>query len=106
MPVIVISSLGQASCKAALEALQSGAVEVLAKPGGPYSVGELRLALAARFCPRCALSFPPQRRLRLRKKHRFATVSGDAIFRIELIAQQTALTDLRLPDRSSTTCSG
>lgn len=46
MPVIVISSLGQASCKAALEALESGAVEVLAKPGGPYSVGELRLVLA------------------------------------------------------------
>ena len=46
MPVIVISSLGQASCRAALEALESGAVEVLAKPGGPYSVGELRLVLA------------------------------------------------------------
>jgi len=46
LPVIVISSLGQASCKAALEALESGAVEVLAKPGGPYSVGELRLVLA------------------------------------------------------------
>jgi len=46
MPVIVISSLGQASCKAALEALESGAIEVLAKPGGPYSVGELRLVLA------------------------------------------------------------
>jgi two-component system chemotaxis response regulator CheB len=49
MPVIIISSLGQASCKAALEALQSGAVEVLAKPGGPYSVGELRLVLAAKI---------------------------------------------------------
>ena len=46
MPVIVISSLGQASCRVALEALESGAVEVLAKPGGPYSVGELRLVLA------------------------------------------------------------
>jgi len=46
MPVIVISSLGQASCRAAMEALESGAVEVLAKPGGPYSVGELRLVLA------------------------------------------------------------
>jgi two-component system chemotaxis response regulator CheB len=49
MPVIVISSLGQASCKAALEALESGAVEVLAKPGGPYSVGELRLVLAQKI---------------------------------------------------------
>jgi len=49
LPVIVISSLGQASCKAALEALESGAVEVLAKPGGPYSVGELRLVLASKI---------------------------------------------------------
>jgi two-component system chemotaxis response regulator CheB len=42
MPVIVISSLGQSSSQVALEALQCGAVEVLAKPGGPYSVGELK----------------------------------------------------------------
>ncbi len=46
LPVIVISSLGQASCQATLEALEIGAVEVLAKPGGPYSVGELRTNLA------------------------------------------------------------
>jgi two-component system, chemotaxis family, protein-glutamate methylesterase/glutaminase len=49
MPVIVISSLGQAGCHAALEALRLGAVEVLAKPGGPYSVGELRMDLAAKI---------------------------------------------------------
>jgi two-component system chemotaxis response regulator CheB len=42
MPVIVISSLAQASSRAAIEALQCGAVEVLAKPGGPYSVGEMK----------------------------------------------------------------
>src|SRR5438874_12811424 len=35
MPVIIISSLGQASCQAGVEALGAGAVEVLAKPGGP-----------------------------------------------------------------------
>jgi two-component system chemotaxis response regulator CheB len=49
MPVIVISSLGQASCQATLDALRLGAVEVLAKPGGPYSVGELRMSLAAKI---------------------------------------------------------
>src|SRR6476469_8747495 len=49
MPVIVISSLGQASCQAAMEALRLGAVVVLAKPGGPYSVGELRIDLANRI---------------------------------------------------------
>ena len=42
MPVVVISSLAQASSKTAIEALQCGAVEVLGKPGGPYSVGELK----------------------------------------------------------------
>jgi two-component system chemotaxis response regulator CheB len=42
IPVVVISSLGQASSKIALEALQYGAVDVLAKPGGPYAVGELK----------------------------------------------------------------
>src|SRR5690349_6238374 len=49
LPVIVISSLGQASCAVAMQALALGAVEVLAKPGGPYSVGELRLDLAAKI---------------------------------------------------------
>lgn len=49
LPVIIISSLGQASCQAALDALRLGAVEVLAKPGGPYSVGELRTELAGKI---------------------------------------------------------
>ena len=49
MPAVVISSLAQPSCRAALQALESGAVEVLAKPGGPYSVGELSQNLAAKI---------------------------------------------------------
>src|SRR6266702_3505838 len=48
MPAVVISSLAQTSCRIAIEALELGAVEVLAKPGGPYSVGELRHTLAAK----------------------------------------------------------
>jgi two-component system chemotaxis response regulator CheB len=46
LPTVVISSLTQRGCQASLEALASGAVDVLAKPGGPYSVGELRNTLA------------------------------------------------------------
>jgi len=49
LPTVVISSLTQAGCQASLEALGAGAVEVLAKPGGPYSVGELRNTLAEKI---------------------------------------------------------
>jgi two-component system, chemotaxis family, protein-glutamate methylesterase/glutaminase len=49
IPAVVISSLTQPSCRAAIQALELGAVEVLAKPGGPYSVGELRTTLAAKI---------------------------------------------------------
>ena len=67
MPVVVISSLAQGSSRAAIEALQSGAVEVLAKPGGPYSVGELkqdlpqkiRAAAQARLARTAAVPLPP-----------------------------------------------
>ena len=59
MPVIVISSLAQASCQTAMQALSLGAVEVLAKPGGPYSVGELRMELAAKIRAAAAARLRP-----------------------------------------------
>ena len=49
LPAVIISSLAQPSCRVAVEAMELGAVEVLAKPGGPYSVGELRQTLAAKI---------------------------------------------------------
>jgi two-component system chemotaxis response regulator CheB len=49
MPVILISSLAQSSVEIAMEALRYGAVDVLAKPSGPYSVGELRTTLSSRI---------------------------------------------------------
>lgn len=49
LPVIVISSLTQSSTHAAMEALSRGAVDVLAKPGGPYSVGDLKEDLPRRI---------------------------------------------------------
>jgi two-component system chemotaxis response regulator CheB len=48
LPAVVISSLAQPSARAAIEAMSLGAVEVLAKPGGPYSVGELKHTLASK----------------------------------------------------------
>lgn len=49
LPVVVISSGEQASSRMAVEALASGAVEVLAKPHGAFSVEELRHTLAGRI---------------------------------------------------------
>ncbi|MCX7604372.1 MAG: chemotaxis response regulator protein-glutamate methylesterase [Bryobacteraceae bacterium] len=67
LPVIVLSSLTQNSTRAALEALNRGAVDVLAKPGGPYSVADLkddlpqrvRAAAAARIRRNGAAAAPP-----------------------------------------------
>ena len=67
LPVIVVSSLGQASCQATLDALRLGAVEVLAKPGGPYSVGELRTNLAAKI--RAAAVARDRKSTRLNSSH-------------------------------------
>jgi two-component system chemotaxis response regulator CheB len=41
MPVIVMSSLTQHGSDFALEALRLGAIDILAKPSGPYSFGDL-----------------------------------------------------------------
>jgi len=45
MPVIIISSLTQSGSAATIDALRAGAMDVLAKPGGPGSVGELAVRL-------------------------------------------------------------
>lgn len=49
MPAVIISSLAQSSVNFAMEAMRMGAVEVLPKPGGPYSVGDLRTTLAMKL---------------------------------------------------------
>ena len=49
LPVVIISSLAQSSCNIAVEALRIGAMDVLAKPAGPTSVGELRSLLAGKI---------------------------------------------------------
>jgi len=42
MPIIIMSSLSQSGSHHAIEALEAGAVDVMAKPGGACSVGDLR----------------------------------------------------------------
>ena len=49
LPVIIVSSMGIASSRVALEALESGAIDVLAKPSGPQSVGHLHDDLASKI---------------------------------------------------------
>ena len=45
-PVIMFTSLGEAGGKVAMEALEAGAVDVVCKPHGSYSVGKLGPVLA------------------------------------------------------------
>jgi two-component system chemotaxis response regulator CheB len=49
MPVIVISSLTQSGSAASIEALQCGAIDVIPKPGGPYSVDQVTTRLKERL---------------------------------------------------------
>jgi two-component system chemotaxis response regulator CheB len=46
LPVIIVSSLTPKGGKLALEAIDSGAVEVMSKPGTAYSVGDMKVQLA------------------------------------------------------------
>ncbi len=48
MPVVVVSSLTQAGSRAAIEAMELGAVDVLAKPQSAWNLGDLREQLALR----------------------------------------------------------
>ena len=66
MPVVMISSLLQSSSRLAVEALLHGAVDVVPKPGGPYSVADLKASLpgkiraAARARVRPSVAFAAQ----------------------------------------------
>jgi two-component system, chemotaxis family, protein-glutamate methylesterase/glutaminase len=47
LPVIIVSSVTQSGSHASIEALRSGAIDVIAKPGGPHSVGQVTNRIAA-----------------------------------------------------------
>ncbi|MBN2331541.1 MAG: chemotaxis response regulator protein-glutamate methylesterase [Deltaproteobacteria bacterium] len=49
IPVIIVSSLTQQGSRIALEAMESGALEVLAKPGEAYTVGDMGQQLAQKI---------------------------------------------------------
>jgi two-component system, chemotaxis family, protein-glutamate methylesterase/glutaminase len=78
MPVVVVSSLTPAGGELALEAIQAGAVEVIAKPGPAYSVGDMSLQLAdaikaaarARLGPAVPVAKPAVQRLAMTRTTR------------------------------------
>lgn len=45
IPVVIVSSLTKAGSEIALEAIESGAIEVLCKPGAAYTVGDMSVEL-------------------------------------------------------------
>jgi two-component system chemotaxis response regulator CheB len=45
VPVIIVSSLSKEGSLVALNAIQSGAVDVMCKPGGSYTVGDMAIEL-------------------------------------------------------------
>ncbi len=49
LPVIIVSSLTKEGGSLALEALESGAVDVISKPGEAYSVGDMSVQLAEKI---------------------------------------------------------
>ena len=49
LPVIIVSSLTPKGSKLALEAMEIGAVDVIPKPGGSYSVGDMSDVLAEKI---------------------------------------------------------
>ena len=49
LPVIIVSSVTRSGSKASVDALAAGAIDVIAKPGGPYSVGQIADKLRRRI---------------------------------------------------------
>jgi len=70
MPVIIVSSLTPKGSRMCIEALESGAVEVLSKPGGAYTVGDMAETLVEKIksaahvnVARLSSAAPPSTRL-------------------------------------------
>jgi two-component system chemotaxis response regulator CheB len=49
MPVVILSSLSPQGSRMALEAIEAGAVDVMSKPGGPYTVEDVELELVEKI---------------------------------------------------------
>lgn len=61
LPVIIVSSLTPRGSKMALQALELGAVEVLAKPDGAFSIGKLGVELVEKIRAAAHVRVTPQK---------------------------------------------
>ena len=68
LPVVIVSSATQAGSAASIDALAAGAIDVIAKPGGPYSVADIADQLKYRI--RALRSGRTVHFARLRRRHR------------------------------------
>lgn len=62
IPTVIVSSLTTRNSRMALEAMECGAVEVLAKPGGSFSVGDMSLQLVEKIRSASQARFLPSSR--------------------------------------------
>lgn len=58
LPVIIVSSLNQEGSQIALDALESGAVDIMAKPGASYTVGDMATELREKIKAAALVKFP------------------------------------------------
>lgn len=78
LPVIIVSSLTRQGGKLALEAIESGAVEVMSKPGSAYSVEDMKFQLADKIRA-AARARMPQRKEETSAREEILTLSGRAL---------------------------
>lgn len=87
MPVIIVSSIAEKQNQASLEALELGAIDVLTKPMGPYSVDEMadelgKKILFAASIPRSHILSASERVIALYGKNTANAKRGMALSRI------------------------
>jgi two-component system chemotaxis response regulator CheB len=70
-PVIIVSSLADKTNRASMQALELGAVEIVPKPGGPYSVDEVIDSLATKILAAAAIPAGRLRELSTRVRERY-----------------------------------
>ena len=79
LPVIIVSSLTKKGGVLALEAMESGAVDVICKPGEAYSVGEMGVQLADKIRAAAAVRIEDLRRRLLKPERQAALISRKSL---------------------------